>query len=43
VCGSEVSALILFKSPGFWTVYWTDYSRLEREQFIMWFIKLAKT
>jgi hypothetical protein len=25
VCSSEVSALILFKSRGLWTVYWTDY------------------
>jgi len=24
VCSSEVSALILFKSRGLWTVYWTD-------------------
>jgi len=25
VCSSEVSALILFKLRGMWTVYWTDY------------------
>jgi len=25
VCTSEVSALILFKLRGLWTVYWTDY------------------
>jgi hypothetical protein len=25
-----------FKIGGLWTVYWTDYSRLERAQCIMW-------
>jgi len=25
VCSFEVSALILFKSRGLWSVYWTDY------------------
>jgi len=25
VCSSEESALILFKSRGLWSVYWTDY------------------
>jgi len=25
LCSSEVSALILFKLRGLWTVYWTDY------------------
>jgi len=26
-----------------WTVYWTDYKRLDWAQFIMWLIKLPKT
>jgi len=42
VCSPVVSGYILFNSHGLWTVYWTDYSRLERAQFKMWLIKLPK-
>jgi len=43
VCSSECAALILFKLCGLWTECWTDCSRLERAQCIMWLIKLPKT
>jgi hypothetical protein len=39
VCSSEGSALMLFKWRGLWTEYWTDYSRLETAQCIMWGIQ----
>jgi len=42
VCSSESSASILYNSRVLWTVYWTDCSRLERAQCLMWLIKLPK-
>ena len=42
VCSSGGAALILFKLCGLWTECWTDCSRLERAQCLMWGIKLAK-
>jgi hypothetical protein len=36
VCSCEGSAEILFKCRGVWTECWTDYSGLERAEYLMW-------